>query len=590
MGASSETAEQDIGPLIEQVLEWLEAMDATGVAELAECRPSLAQGFRPGKAPKAKVIAGLRVLLKGAKGVPDDIARIARRHTGEFFLLGLVQAESMPVALDWFGNALGRKEACAALLLHPDSDCHRLANERWMSWSTAPPTPVEAERAGRVLGAVCGSVVLAIEKRGAADRRGAPETEQAEAAGRHSTSVPEKCKLEELERDLKEALKVAKAARKRAEEMADQKERVEKRLSGLEAQLKLAKEALEGTKRALRESEGCQERSIAEAARKLVDNRLAPWLTDVEKLADEAEALARSDLLERADLILRQQAKRDRKFGVRSMIAARIEGCRAALSRIENAQTDSLRPFPELERLGREIQEEIGRLEEQLALPKETERADQHVHEQIVRARNLGELMNLRRRILEGRDALTSKLQDPAEVQTHILEAAFRLQAEARFAAEKEEISNSMSGHPALDFWQRLQSSDAIHLVVDGHNFLGLVRDSCLSRTAEWHGAQARQHLTERLRAFASAYPSLSVDLWFDSPSEAMESASSNLRVIFSGGLGKNRADDGILKSLAHARQISPVYLVTADWQEAKQAELAGARVFLPDELDHLLG
>lgn len=590
MTSAPPTPKCDVAPLIDTVLEWLEAMDTDAIAKLAESRPSLVKGFRPEKAPKTIVLSRLRVLLQGGEAIPADIAKIANRFTREFALLGFLSAKAMPFALDWFGHSLGQREACAALLLHPDSDCHALAQDRWATWSTTPPSSAEVDVASGVLEALCGSIVLAIEKQRAVAESGAPDAEQAEANSLHSLSAPEKCKLEELERDLKEARKEAKAARKRAEEIADLKERVEKRLRGQEAELKSANEALDATKRALRESEERHERAVAEAAQRLVDRRLAPWLTDVERLADEANAIEASNLLHRADFLLGQQAKRDRKFGIRSMIAARIEECRIAFAKVESAQIDSLRPLPELERLSQELRSEISRLEDKLAPPKENQLPDQQVRDQIVRARDFGELMSLRKHILMDGCSADSKLQEPAELQALIMQTALRLQAEARFVAEKDETSTGMSKHPALDFWQRLQGGDAIRLFVDGHNFLGLVRDSCPSRTAEWHGAQARQHLTERLRAFASAYPSLSVDLWFDSPSEAMESASSNLRVIFSGGLGKNRADDGILKSLAHARQISPVYLVTADWQEAKQAELAGARVFLPDELDHLLG
>lgn len=582
-----------IEPLIETVLMWLEAMDASSLLELAESRPSLAKGFRPDKASKTFVLSRVRALLKGAEGVPEDIAKIVSRFTGEFVLLGFVSAKAMPFALDWFGNSLGRRGACAALLLHPDSECHRLARERWMSWSTTSPTPEEAKVATDVLEALCGSIVLAIERQRVGTDVDDIEDECKEAPTPLPAMLPEQRKLEQLERDLKEARKEAKVARKRAEEMTDQRARAERRQRALEADAKSSKEALEATRRALRGSEDRHHRAVAEAAQKLVDARLAPWLTDVERLADEAEADAGGDVLERADFILRQQAKRDRKFGIRSMTAARIEECRLALSKVERAQTDSLRPLPELERLGDEIKCEISRLEAQLAPNRddqETQRLDRQVHEQIARARDLGELLNLRRRILEGGNRDAINLQDPAEVHVHLMRAALMLQAEARFAAEKDETSILMSDHPALDFWQRLQSGDSICLVVDGHNFLGLVRDSRLRCNGEWHGKQARQHLSERLRVFSSAYPRLSVDLWFDSPSEAMESASSNMRVIFSGGLGKNRADDGILKSLAHGRQMSPVYLVTADWQEAKQAELAGARVFLPDELDHLLG
>jgi hypothetical protein len=91
-----------------------------------------------------------------------------------------------------------------------------------------------------------------------------------------------------------------------------------------------------------------------------------------------------------------------------------------------------------------------------------------------------------------------------------------------------------------------------------------------------------------RLKTFAEDYPKLQVDLWFDGPTARDENVSENLCVRFSGGTGANRADGAILRQIDNHPARASLYLVTADWDEARKAQALGAKVFLPDELGSL--
>ncbi len=60
----------------------------------------------------------------------------------------------------------------------------------------------------------------------------------------------------------------------------------------------------------------------------------------------------------------------------------------------------------------------------------------------------------------------------------------------------------------------------------------------------------------------------MSVDLWFDNPTPGVEQRSELLRVIQSGGKGKNRADCGILAFLKQHKASDdsrPYLLITQD-------------------------
>ena len=138
-----------------------------------------------------------------------------------------------------------------------------------------------------------------------------------------------------------------------------------------------------------------------------------------------------------------------------------------------------------------------------------------------------------------------------------------------------------------------LSQGDQCVLVVDGHNVLWKV--PTLFRTEFEHGqpgAKARKALEKALLGLSKRYPSLNVELWFDSNDPEDRTIAENFRVHFSGGTGANRADLQILAYLSHM-EISGGGLVssvaTADMGIATSAQASGAFVITPHELAILL-
>jgi len=95
----------------------------------------------------------------------------------------------------------------------------------------------------------------------------------------------------------------------------------------------------------------------------------------------------------------------------------------------------------------------------------------------------------------------------------------------------------------------------AAHIVIDGYNLLyrldGVFGD-CFEEG--YPRQRARSALIERLTLLSRRFMQLQIDLWFDSRTATQEAITNRLRVHYSGGKGKNRADDQMIRML---REIS---------------------------------
>jgi len=573
------------GPLIETILAWLEDMDANALKQLAVACPRLFKGFRPGRASPSLIVTNLRKSFRNAEALPPEMAALAHAYVREFLWLGFISPGAMPFMLECFGDALGRKEACAAALLHEDEECRELARVRWAEWAGTTPDAEAAKKAASNLRAFCGIVIAALDERETATDDATPTEPKPPP---RSTTAPEPSpeptqKLREAERDLKRA-------RREAQEAKAETERLSKQVSTLKSAKGALEVDLRDTRTTLRELEEGHQARIKVAAQRLADERLMPWLTDCEQLAEVDEAARASDLLERVESTLLRQTKRDRAYSTRSRLAKRIEECRQALSDVESAAGDSLRPLPELRELAEELATEIQNLEAKLAPSKSANQPDAELHRRITRARTQRELAETRKYIAEGLADNTLAVEDREAIFSRLIEASHSLFNQARFAAEKSDVAQEMACNPGVDFYQRLQLDEPLLLILDGHNFLGtLLSGTGLRRRSDWYSETSRESLKKRLAEFGNNYPELRIDLWFDGPVATQHNETHNLRVCFSGGTGSDRADKAILQSIEHQKGAVRVFLVTADRGEATKAERLGAKVLLPEELEHLL-
>jgi len=175
------------------------------------------------------------------------------------------------------------------------------------------------------------------------------------------------------------------------------------------------------------------------------------------------------------------------------------------------------------------------------------------------------------------------------------LQSAYGLLREATSRVYARGIVGRTNSHAALAqlplhaMQIQLAQGAECTLVVDGHNVLfnlpTLFRDDFEQGAP---GSKARRSLVAKLVGLGQRYPKLTIRLWFDAAEITEHTASENVRVNFSGGVGDNRADHQIVAYLRHLAEASPEQtraVVTADGQEAADASSTGAMVMAPQEL-----
>lgn len=124
------------------------------------------------------------------------------------------------------------------------------------------------------------------------------------------------------------------------------------------------------------------------------------------------------------------------------------------------------------------------------------------------------------------------------------------LTEQAQKSAERlnAEPSNRL---PANKLYSRLQSEQPCLVIVDGHNLLFRLSVLFLQWFEDGRPSlEAREQLSQRLLQKVTNYKSLHIELWFDGDEESSIQLHERLRVNYSGGKGKDRADRRIISSL----------------------------------------
>ena len=117
-------------------------------------------------------------------------------------------------------------------------------------------------------------------------------------------------------------------------------------------------------------------------------------------------------------------------------------------------------------------------------------------------------------------------------------------------------------------------AAPGVLVIIDGNNFLFMQSPLYGDyREPSFPGHDHQEKLITHVLVLLDRRPDLSVDLWFDNPIPGVEQRSERLRVIQSGGKGKNRADRGILAFLRQhkASDASRSYLLITQDKKLKK-------------------
>ncbi|MBY0453448.1 MAG: NYN domain-containing protein [Burkholderiaceae bacterium] len=334
---------------------------------------------------------------------------------------------------------------------------------------------------------------------------------------------------------------------------------------------------------------------VAQRVHALLDERLLPWLRPAETLADQVNTLAPSSasLLEQAQAVLQKQAATDRQHGLRSQLQTELADCQEAYHQLELARRDCLRPLPELATTAQKLQAHIRQLEKALQTsapaPLPSHPLLCQIEQALARTHDLQAIAEVRRALQASAPLGWLPAQAQEQAYQLIDQASSKIYAVVGAVQGSEKNRRQLRALPLRALQTELAQARPVRLVVDGHNVL-------YTQTAQFKAlydqgrpeAKAREDLGQKLVALGQRYPTLSIDLWFDGAWQADKTLSAHVREHYSGGHGTDRADQRIVAHLQHLQNHNAHHtraVVTADQDEALQAESTGALVIAPPEL-----
>jgi hypothetical protein len=316
-------------------------------------------------------------------------------------------------------------------------------------------------------------------------------------------------------------------------------------------------------------------------------SRLAPWLAANESLANWAPK--GQSALDRAQQMLDRQAQQDKRFGTRHQVAEELSKARALHGALINAQKESLRPLPQLANELRALASHIELTEARLNQSTIQPQAPQ-LRQLALSLQNLHDI-----------DALQSHKKT---LERTMLAEAWSLamckQAYEFFDRQSMAIYDQHHhGHhevtppisPTQHFADCLLHALHCRLMIDGHNLLHKLKPligSDYFSAGQAPNAKARALLINKVRTLTELHPLLHADIWFDGPDDQHWSETDNLRVLFSGGKGTDRADGRILESLqaeVYRGSQSTRMIVTEDRDLLQKAQARGAIGVSPLEM-----
>ena len=566
---------------LEIVAVWKQAFGRVSDANLralATANANLHAGFRPGTVALAVVVQRAQAALTTLAYLPADYKTALQGAPLSRSLMSVFSEEVILLSAEGLAQCFGRAETMGAMLLDDRPAIRAKGFDLIEAWDGAEPSAEESKQAADDLAAElapfwthaqvvtgrAGVVPLAAPKDAALQVRVRQPRAQNE---RHLVMLREK--RAEANR-LRRELDTIKPERDRLSTQNASLGTITGQLSNLQANF---------------------ESRVAAAVQAQLDERLHPWLRPAEELERSAADVLKRGVLEQAADVLARQANIDRRFGIRSQLQTELDRCEGMLQKVRAAQLESINPLPDLVPMAEQITTRIRELHLVLRRPQATAAAANPALAKLTQS-IAGALT------IDAVAAIRSALQASERLkllENEELQSAYWLLREATSRVYARGIVGRTNSHAALAqlplhaMQIQLAQGAECTLVVDGHNVLFKLPTLFGGEFERGvPGAQARRSLVSKLVGLGQRYPNLTIRLWFDAAEIAEQTASENVRVNFSGGVGDNRADHQIVAYLRHLAEASPEQtraVVTADGQEAADASSTGAMVMAPHEL-----
>jgi hypothetical protein len=391
-------------------------------------------------------------------------------------------------------------------------------------------------------------------------------------------------KIEKLERYLHDEKRRGKERQKEFEEQhkAEQgrwlaeKDALRDRLAKTEAQ----RDALQSQ---IQQLEANQAAAIRKGVEEETSFLVRPWLNEparVEQAVQETHGVI-EDLLARAERAIQMQAGQDRHTGNRLELQRRLADLRQARNRLADAQRHAIQPLAELGRVTAGLDAEIARVERILGEGIEEDSLAGRIMARISQANEAAQL----RVVSDLLKVLGENELLPERDHRSLYEILFRkfslLEERSGHDAAEEETDEGWSLRRLL-----LQNRGAV-VLIDGHNTL-----FCLEETFgrffenEHPGSAARDALTRSVAKLVENSDQVETVIVFDGPDMQTGAVAKNVRIEYSGGTGKNRADERIAAELRFKsleRSAKRCFVVSND-KAVRQDALRYAARFVPVE------
>ena len=303
------------------------------------------------------------------------------------------------------------------------------------------------------------------------------------------------------------------------------------------------------------------------------------WLNEPLR-RDQAAAYLRenqqpNDLLEWVETVLDKQETVDRHSGNRRLLNDRLGRLRQAYKRIQQAATETLNPLPELAGCEDKLRNEINSIEQTLGC--EDKPVSAIVSTLLTRINTTSSGPDLKKiryllHMLDAMDVLT-----PAELRS-LYSQYHTTMARLYDTYAQQETDRPAFEDPVWRLCRDISTNSPYLLILDGHNVLYSLSDlfGISPNTESSRQAEGRNRLAASVAAIFKPAKQCEARIYFDGPERSDHMFGLNVKIIYSGGTGKNRADKAIVEYIEYLRQSSPdipVLLVTNDRELIQEAE-----------------
>ena len=312
------------------------------------------------------------------------------------------------------------------------------------------------------------------------------------------------------------------------------------------------------------------QKKVAKGISDALQNRLGKWINPTENLIQEQSST--KSVFQQAKAALENQEKIDLRYKTISQLRENLKEALDLKEKLTRAIDESLRISPDIHVALKKIQIEIENIESILNKgsigPDSTRLVE--IAQKLKTCETIEQVIKLKTLITNEIANQVWPLNEGSKAFDLINQRMFHFYTTNDLSSQvKVDDLNRLT--PLKFLRNVLYSGTQCHILIDGHNLLHKIRaliDPIHFDSKSGPNRLARNLLIGKLRDLVESQPSINCELWFDGPEDTDWRENENLRVLFSGGTGDNRADSRIiesLNSLAYRRIEGEIFVVSDD-------------------------